>query len=315
MQSHAETRHVLAISACLMLAAACVSPGNQSPGQSAQPSSPRVSSSSPAAPEVDDSSPAITGVDVVERMYDVGGHKLFMSCAGSGSPTVVYLHGWINDAWISPHANGEHIRRHLTDHRVCLYDRRNVGSSQTVDAVQTHQDMLRDMERVLVAGDVDPPYILMAASFGGLLAYSYLNHHPDDVVGMVLIDAMFPDELALDRYLPQRYRFVAYAKEDSCCSLERIPQHPMVRDLQRYIGEEPDIPVIYLASKLEPRDVNDYGSPEYDRRVLTAQADYVDRFSPGKVRWVDAPHFMEPVVPDEIADAVREVATMARHRS
>ena len=143
MQSHATTRHVLAISACLMLAAACVSPGNQSPGQSAQPSSPRVSSSSPAAPEVDDSSPAITGVDVVERMYDVGGHKLFMSCAGSGSPTVVYLHGWINDAWISPHANGEHIRRHLTDHRVCLYDRRNVGSSQTVDAVQTHQDMLR----------------------------------------------------------------------------------------------------------------------------------------------------------------------------
>ena len=51
------------------------------------------------------------------------------------------------------------------------------------------------MEAVLAAGGVQPPYILMAASFGGLVATQFMNAHPDDVVGMVLIDTMFPDEL------------------------------------------------------------------------------------------------------------------------
>lgn len=301
----------IAVSACLALAA-CATTADPSPVTTADPSpaeSPRSSSSS----EAESSAPA-PEVDLVEGMYDVGDHKLFMSCAGEGSPTVVYLHGWIDDPSIIPHANGEYIRRELTDHRVCLYDRRNVGSSQTVDAVQTHQDMLRDMERVLEAADVEPPYILMAASFGGMLAYSYLNHHPDNVAGMVLLDASFPDELSLDRYLPRRYRSIAYAKDDACCTPERFALYPMLRDLQRYIGEEPDIPVIYLAAKHQPWNLNDYDSPAYDRRILNAQADYVDRFSPGKLLWVDAPHFMEPIVPDEIAEAVRDVASMARDR-
>lgn len=247
-------------------------------------------------------------------MYDVGGHRLFMSCSGprsEGSPTVVYLHGWIDNSAIMPHVNGDYIRDHLTDMRVCLYDRRNVGRSETVDAVQTHADMLRDMERVLEAGGEEPPYLLMAASFGGLLAYSYLNHHPDQVVGLVLLDTMYPDELKLDRYVKRRYRFVHYAEEDACCSLERNAHYDMIRDLQRFVGKEPAVPVIYLASAQEPPDQNDYGSPEFDARVLDARAAFVDRFSPGRLVELDSPHFMEPVVPREIADAVREVAALA----
>lgn len=248
----------------------------------------------------------------VEGMYDVGGHKLFMRCEGQGSPTVVYLHGWIDKQSILPHANGEYIAEHLSDHRVCLYDRRNVGRSETVNGVQTPADALRDMERVLAAGNVQPPYILMAASYGGLLAYSYLNRHPDDVAGMVLLDAMFPDELGLDRYLHEGDRFIDYRKEDECCSLERTPQYDMIKDLQQYLGKEPTVPVIYLAAKQERRTLNDYNAPEYDKRVIPALEGYVDRFSPGRLRWVDSPHFMEPAVPEEIAGAVREVAAMAK---
>ena len=135
-------------------------------------------------------------------MYDVGGHQLYMTCAGIGPMTVVYVHGWVNDASYVPHTSAQAISDLLDDDfRVCRYDRRNVGSSESVDAVQTPKDMLQDMEGVLAGGGVEPPYILMAASFGGLVATAYLNAHPGDVAGMVLIDTMFPDELRLDRYL------------------------------------------------------------------------------------------------------------------
>jgi pimeloyl-ACP methyl ester carboxylesterase len=245
-------------------------------------------------------------------LYDVGGHKLYMSCTGQGPTTVVYVHGWVNDAGYVPHTSATAVRDLLTDdYRVCLYDRRNVGSSETVDAVQKPKHMVRDMHAVLNAGGAEPPYILLAASFGGLVAHAYMKEHPKDAVGMVLIDTMFPDELKLDRYLPRDARFKYFTKDDKCCTLERIAQYDLIRSVQPTIGKEPHIPVVYLASKQEPRNENNYESPEYDARILDAQAAYVDRFSPGILQWVDAPHFMEPIVPDVIADAVREVDQLA----
>lgn len=256
----------------------------------------------------DDATPAPETSD----LYDVGGHKIYMSCAGEGPVTVVYVHGWVNDTGYVPHDSATGIRDLLVDdYRMCLYDRRNVGSSQVVDAVQTPDDMLHDMEAVLDAGGIDPPYILMAASFGGLVASAYMNEHPQQVTGMVLIDTMFPDELHLDRYIPREFRFKFFDKDDTCCTLERISQYDLIRSLQPGIGHEPEIPVVYLASKQEPRNENDYESPRYDAHVLDAQAAYVDRFSPGILRWVDAPHFMEPAVPEVIADAVRDVDQLA----
>ena len=83
--------------------------------------------------------------------------------------------------------------------------------------------------------------------------------------------------------------------------------------MEAWLVHEPAVPMIYLASKQEPRTQNDYQSPEYDARIIKAQKAFVHRFSPGRFEWVDAPHFMEPVIPDQIAKAVREVAALAQH--
>jgi pimeloyl-ACP methyl ester carboxylesterase len=294
--------------ALLLLAAVTASCGARS-GTGIEPEAARPASSTSAAARASGSQETATAsVPTTSDLYDVGGHRLYMECSGEGAVTVVFVHGWVNDAGFVPHAHTSGVTSRLVDdYRVCAYDRRNVGSSETVDAVQTPADVVHDMERVLAAGRVEPPYILWAGSFGGLVATAYLERHPADVVGMVLVDSMFPDELRLDPFLPERYRFRHFTEEDKCCTLERISQYDLIRSLQKGIGEEPDIPVVYLASEQEPRDQNDFESPRYDARILGAQAAYVDRFAPGILRWVDAPHWMEPVVPDVVADAVREV--------
>ncbi len=245
--------------------------------------------------------------DVIDGMFDVGGHSLYLNCQGTGQPTVIYLHGAIPDQDITPHANGQEIQRRLADdHRACVYDRRNVGSSETVDAPQRPEDVLSDLHELLTVAEVEPPYVLLGASFGGLLAYLYANTYPDEVVGMVLLDSMFPDEMELDRYLPPGARYEASDADDECCSLERISHYKTMRAATEHIGKEPEIPVIYLASEQEPWDEQGLG-PEYDSRVLALLNAYVGRFSPGKLVWVDAPHFMEPAVPDEIATALHDV--------
>jgi pimeloyl-ACP methyl ester carboxylesterase len=247
---------------------------------------------------------------VVEGHYDVGGHRLFLTCSGTGSPTVVYMHGAIWDAHTVPHTNALAIRDRLDeDLRVCLYDRRNVGLSETVDEIQQPKDALRDLERLLDAADLEPPYVLLGASFGGLLSYSYANEHPDKVAGMVLLDSLFPDELEFERYFPRADRYRSFHREDICCTQERISHWKTMKKASRFIGREPSIPVVYLASAQEPW--GGQGIPEYDDNILATLGDYVARFSPGELRWVDAPHFMEPTVPDEIASAVLDVAARA----
>jgi pimeloyl-ACP methyl ester carboxylesterase len=253
-----------------------------------------------------------TPVDRISGTFDVGGHELYLECEGTAEPTVVYMHGSIDDLDVVPHVNGRPIVDALQgEHRVCAFDRRNTGASDTVDAPQLPEDSIREMRALLQAAGVEPPYVLLGASLGGLLAYLYLNTYPDEVVGAVMLDSMFPDEMSLESMFPLEDRYEAYSEEDEGMGLERISHYKVQMAAQPFIGHEPDIPLTYLASIPQGFDVNDYGRPEYDRKVIEAQQAYVDRFSPGTYVRVDAPHFMEPAIPDQIADAVREVIAQA----
>lgn len=245
---------------------------------------------------------------VIDGVFDVGGHGLYLNCQGSGSPTIVYMHGSIEDPSITPHTNGMFAQRALADeYRVCIYDRRNLGESDTVDAPQLPGDAIADMHGLLAAAGVEPPYLLLGASFGGLLSDLYALAYPDEVVGMVLLDSMFPDELSLDPLFPPEDRYDAFDAEDENEGLERISHYKAMKAAADRIGDEPAIPVVYLSSIPEGFDVNDYGIPEYDEQVLDLQRAFVERFSPGTYLRVDSPHFMEAAIPDQVVEALRQV--------
>ena len=298
----------LVAAAVLVPLAACGDDAREaSPAASSVPATP--TSAPPATSSPTTAAPATTTVpDVIDGMFDVGGHELYLHCEGTGSPTILYLHGAIWTPDVRPVSNARDIQDRIADtNRFCAYDRRNVGRSETVDEVQTPEELMGDLEALLDVAGIEPPYVLLGASFGGLPAYVYANTHPDDVVGMVLLDSMFPDELSLDPLFPPEERYEAFDEEDETATLERISHYDMQMAAQPYIGREPDVPVIYLASEQEPWNEQDFGIPEYDAVILDVLAGFVERFSPGELRWVDSPHFMEPVVPDEIAEALRTV--------
>jgi pimeloyl-ACP methyl ester carboxylesterase len=245
----------------------------------------------------------------IEELVDVGGHSLYLNCAGSGSPTVVYLHGAIFDDGIVPHRNGLVFQRHLSqEYQVCVYDRRNLGNSDTVDAVQTPEAILADLARLLAAAAIDPPYVLLGASFGGTIAYHYAVTHPDEVVGLVLLDSMIPDQLPLEDMYPPEERMDAFVDDDACCTSERIAHFDVLEAAAAYIGQEPDIPVVYLASSREPTDPD---RPDVSEAFIPLLEGFVARFPRGELVWVDAPHFMEPAIPAKIADALHDVIASA----
>jgi pimeloyl-ACP methyl ester carboxylesterase len=120
------------------------------------------------------------------RLVDVGGRRLHLVSQGEGAIPVVLVAGGGGPAvTVWP------LQRRIAEFaRVCSYDRAGLGWSDLSPAALSFDDQARDL-RTLLAGAGEPgPYLLVGASLGGLIARAFATLFPDDVAGMVLVDAV-----------------------------------------------------------------------------------------------------------------------------
>jgi pimeloyl-ACP methyl ester carboxylesterase len=126
------------------------------------------------------------------QLIDVGGHRLHLSCTGSGTPTVVLEPGAggmsSSLGWIAPVV--------ARDTRVCVYDRAGRGWSEPADTAQDGAQIATDLHTLLQRGHVPGPYVLAGHSFGGLYVLTFAARYPDEVAGMVLVDSTAPASAA-----------------------------------------------------------------------------------------------------------------------
>jgi pimeloyl-ACP methyl ester carboxylesterase len=133
--------------------------------------------------------PAIVGGG---RLIDVGGHRLYLTCEGSGSPAIVLEAGFGGDS-----GDWRDTQRDLArTTRTCAYDRAGLGSSVGRPGVHDASDEVRDLQQLLFSARVPPPYVLAGHSYGGLLTRLYAHARPRDVAGLVLVDALGRDATA-----------------------------------------------------------------------------------------------------------------------
>ncbi|PFD26899.1 alpha/beta hydrolase, partial [Bacillus cereus] len=84
------------------------------------------------------------------------------------------------------------------------YNRSSIGRSQVASVPMTCYDLVEELNELLLALEVEKPYILVGHSFGGLVARLYTSLYPMNICGMVLVDAA-PEykELAYEKVLPE----------------------------------------------------------------------------------------------------------------
>lgn len=115
-----------------------------------------------------------------------GGRSLFLDCVGSGSPTVVLEAGFLGDT-----GNWRDVQPQLgRTTRTCAYDRAGLGNSVALPGVHDAGDEINDLQRLLDAARIAPPYVLVGHSYGGLLVRLFAKAHPDETAGVVLVDAV-----------------------------------------------------------------------------------------------------------------------------
>jgi pimeloyl-ACP methyl ester carboxylesterase len=97
----------------------------------------------------------------------------------------------VNWGWIQP--------RIATVTKTCAYDRAGAGWSDPGPQPRDAQTIASELHGLLDAAGVPGPYVLVGHSLGGLDVRAFARAYPDDVAGVVLIEATHPD---LWRLLP-----------------------------------------------------------------------------------------------------------------
>ncbi len=136
------------------------------------------------------------------RLVDVGWHRLYIECTGSGGPAVVLQSGLGESSsyWslMAPAVAASTM--------VCVYDRAGHGRSDEAAGPQDGIDLATDLHALLERRGVAGPYVLVGHSSGGRYVRVFAARYPDQVAGMVSFDAQPADAFeALPDY-PTFYR-------------------------------------------------------------------------------------------------------------
>jgi pimeloyl-ACP methyl ester carboxylesterase len=133
-------------------------------------------------------------------MVDVGEYSLHLYCQGdpSAKPVVVVSPGSGSNVAQWPLVQPE-VAKFA---RICIYDRLGSGWSFGVPQGQTYQEEAKDIHTLLINAGVTGPYVLVGHSLGGAVVQVYASLHPQDVLGMVLVD---PRTRGIESKYPPEY--------------------------------------------------------------------------------------------------------------
>ena len=100
--------------------------------------------------------------------------------------------------------NGLWIEGHLHhDYRFCGYERRNTGRSEDVPGVQSPENIVADIVGLTKALGEEGPFILVGASFGGMVAHAFAVTHPKQVAESCSSTPCFPTNSGSKDFSPR----------------------------------------------------------------------------------------------------------------
>jgi pimeloyl-ACP methyl ester carboxylesterase len=121
----------------------------------------------------------------IGRLVDVGGYRLHLACQGDGNPTVV-MEAAIGETGLLWSLVQPAVAQTT---RACVYDRAGYGWSDPSPRPRTAEEMVQELHTLLGTAGIPRPYVLVGHSLGGLLVRLYAARYPQEVAGLVLVDA------------------------------------------------------------------------------------------------------------------------------
>ena len=126
------------------------------------------------------------------RLIDIGGRRMQIDCRGTGTPTVVFEAGLDTMGSLSWSAVQDAI---ATTTRACAYSRAGVMWSEPRTQKFDPDSVARDLHALLAAAGEHAPFVMVGHSLGGPYIMTFTRLYPQDVAGLVFVDASHPDQI------------------------------------------------------------------------------------------------------------------------
>lgn len=227
----------------------------------------------------------------------VNGHRLFGLLSGEGETAVILESGLggTSDDWAK-------VRPEVAlFSKVFSYSRAGLGQSEKASTPRTCKDIISDLRCFLLSANLYPPYILVAHSWSGINARWFASQYPDEIAGMVLVDAVHEDKYEqFEKVLSEEKanRMWALLRDPSKNDehIDRIASIEQVRSKQI----SSDFPLIVLT---RAEDSDEFSKIERDLQVnfLKLSTKSKQHFS----KYND--HFIQNLEPDLVIDSIRHV--------
>lgn len=251
-----------------------------------------------------------TGVQT--QYVDVGGYKLTLQVAGTGTPTVVldYGLGGSIETWSDVFPEVARFTR------VVAYDRAGYGKSEPGPEPRSQTQIATELHTLLHRANIAPPYVLIGHSLGGADIRAFAHLFKDEVAGLVFVDPfnenIFASASEQERATAQAQQEAALKDAPAAVQAEwkfmksenqnNFPQ-------LRAFGAPPDVPMMVLvAGRDRP--------PRWVKSVLAVYGTWITEATEGGlVVNPDSGHAIQRDDPALVINAIRRVVFPSVHNA
>ncbi len=241
-------------------------------------------------------------------VHSVAGKRVEFVVAGQGTPAVVFesgLGGTV-DWWAKV------VPEVATFDTGFAYNRPGYGHSDRASTPRDGDHIVDELRGVLREQGINPPYVLVGHSLGGLYMQLYARRYPQEVAALVLVDSTHPQQFSgagAPENWPAWFRLL-FGLATSDVAKQEFDLAPATGQVMLALPPFEGKPVIVL-SALEPIwEASDLA------RDANAKRRDIALLHPGSQQvWVDSGHGIPLEKPEAVIAAIRDVVIMSRAAS
>ncbi|HEY9104570.1 alpha/beta hydrolase [Chitinimonas sp.] len=226
---------------------------------------------------------------------------------GSGQPTVV-LQAGLGDgkaAWAPL------VSRLSPRYTVLAYDRPGYGDSADSTLPRDPCSVAVALHALLHAEGLSPPYVLVGHSLGGLYQYAYAQLYPQEVAGLVLVDATHPRHWQhMQAEVPTSAHMVEVLRATRFSAVMRREFDQQAECTDKLMAQAP----LALPAKVLTRtDYDLYERGAFERMVKVDEQDWLRLTGARQVEPVaGSGHYIQRDKPEAVVAAIDALAAQAK---
>ena len=183
------------------------------------------------------------------------------------------------------------------------YDRAGLGLSEESSSPRSGEQIAMELHALLQKLGVVPPYVLVGHSAGGIYIRSFAHRYPNEIGGMIFVDAVLPEYLRWlqgnDREHWQELEKIGM-DSGSVVRAQWLGLEPTLKEIEKS-GPLPRVPVVVLVSNQSDLP---FKPPTAMSEFLRTQGGFTDQVPGAKMKVIAAGHELPSLAPEEVTAAI-----------